>query len=270
MRLLCRFLCVAIAALAITVVAQAQDMQEGRLFRFPDVYKDKIVFSYAGDLWLVSTSGGIARRITTNPGLELFPKFSPDGSHIAFTGQYDGNPNVYTIPAEGGEPKQFTFETPAIVLPERMGMENEMINWMPDGKSILFLSRRETFNSGSAISSPYPSKAAFPPASPSTKAASRPSPPTAIKSPSIASSAISAPGSVTPAAWRREFPSTISRPTTTSKSTATIRAWTPSRCGAATPSTSPPIAAPITARISSPTAPNREQSASSRTTPNST
>jgi len=147
MRLLRRFLCVAIAALAITVVAQAQDMQEGRLLRFPDVYKDKIVFSYAGDLWLVPTSGGIARRITTNPGLELFPKFSPDGSHIAFTGQYDGNPNVYTIPAEGGEPKQLTFETPAIVLPERMGMENEIINWMPDGKSILFLSRRETFNS---------------------------------------------------------------------------------------------------------------------------
>jgi tricorn protease len=147
MRLLRRFLCVAIAALAITVVAQAQDMQEGRLLRFPDVYKDKIVFSYAGDLWLVATSGGIARRITTNPGLELFPKFSPDGSHIAFTGQYDGNPNVYTIPAEGGEPKQLTFETPAIVLPERMGMENEIINWMPDGKSILFLSRRETFNS---------------------------------------------------------------------------------------------------------------------------
>ncbi|MGB9335312.1 MAG: PDZ domain-containing protein [Candidatus Acidiferrales bacterium] len=147
MRLLRRFLCVAIAALAIPVLAQAQDMQEGRLLRFPDVYKDKIVFSYAGDLWLVPTSGGIARRITTNPGLELFPKFSPDGSHIAFTGQYDGNPNVYTIPSEGGEPKQLTFETPAIVLPERMGMENEIINWMPDGKSILFLSRRETFNS---------------------------------------------------------------------------------------------------------------------------
>ena len=59
MRLLRRFLCVAIAALAITVVAQAQDMQEGRLFRFPDVYKDKIVFSYAGDLWLVPTSGAL-------------------------------------------------------------------------------------------------------------------------------------------------------------------------------------------------------------------
>lgn len=146
MRTLRRVVCVLIAALAIAAVAHEQEMKEGRLLRFPDVYKDKIVFSYAGDLWLVPTSGGIARRITTNPGLEIFPKFSPDGTRIAFTGEYDGNPNVYTIPAEGGEPKQLTFEAPAIALPERMGIENEIISWMPDGKSILFLSRRDTFN----------------------------------------------------------------------------------------------------------------------------
>ncbi len=147
MKLLRRALYVTVAVLAFAAASKTQEMQEGRLLRFPDVYKDKIVFSYAGDLWLVSTSGGVARRITTHPGLELFPKFSPDGSHIAFTGQYDGNPNVYVIPAEGGEPKQLTFSTPPIpTLPERMGMENEIINWMPDGKSILFLSRRNTFN----------------------------------------------------------------------------------------------------------------------------
>jgi tricorn protease len=147
MRVFRRVLCVLIAALAIATVAREQEtMQEGRLLRFPDVYKDKIVFSYAGDLWLVPTSGGVARRITTNPGLEVFPKFSPDGARIAFTGQYDGNPNVYVIPAEGGDPKQLTFQPPPIGLPERMGMENEIINWMPDGKSILFLSRRDTFN----------------------------------------------------------------------------------------------------------------------------
>lgn len=142
MRLFRRVVLVVIAALAMVGAVRAQEMQEGRLLRFPDVYKDKIVFSYAGDLWLVPTSGGVARRVTTHPGLELFPKFSPDGSRIAFTGQYDGNPNVYVIPAEGGDPKQLTFETPALPLPERMGVENEIINWMPDGKSILFLAPR--------------------------------------------------------------------------------------------------------------------------------
>jgi tricorn protease len=123
------------------------EMKEGRLLRFPDIYKDKIVFSYAGDLWLVPSEGGVARRITTNPGLELFPKYSPDGNHIAFTGQYDGNSNVYVIPSEGGEPKQMTFQPAPINEAERNGIENEVITWMPDGKRVLFLSRRETFNS---------------------------------------------------------------------------------------------------------------------------
>ena len=124
----------------------AQEMPAGRLMRFADVYKDQIVFSYAGDLWLVSTSGGIARRITTHPGLELFPKFSPDGKWIAFTGQYDGNFNVYLIPAEGGEPKQLTYAPDVEPVPERMGPNNMVINWFPDSKRILFLSRRDTYN----------------------------------------------------------------------------------------------------------------------------
>ncbi len=127
-------------------LAVAQPTPEGRLLRFPDIYKDKVVFSYAGDLWLVSTSGGAARRITTHPGLELFPKFSPDGKWIAFTGQYDGNFNVYLIPAEGGQPKQLTFLPDPISVPERMGPNNMVINWFPDSKRILFLSRRDTFN----------------------------------------------------------------------------------------------------------------------------
>jgi len=114
--------------------------------RFPDIYKDKIVFSSAGDLWLVASSGGEARRITTDPGLELFPKFSPDGKWIAFTGQYDGNFNVYVMPADGGEPKQLTFEPDPAAVPERMGPNNQVITWLPDSQHILFLSRRDTFN----------------------------------------------------------------------------------------------------------------------------
>ncbi len=147
MKLASRVVCLLVAAVTLAILSTAQEMKEGRLLRFPDIYKDEIVFSYAGDLWLVPSAGGVARRITTHPGLEIFPKFSPDGSHIAFTGQYDGNNNVYVIPSEGGEPKQLTFQPAPIDLPERMGPENEVITWLPDGKRILFLSRRETFNS---------------------------------------------------------------------------------------------------------------------------
>jgi tricorn protease len=126
--------------------ARAQQMAEGRLLRFPDICKDEVAFSYGGDLWLVSKSGGTARRITTSPGLELFPKFSPNGKWIAFTGQYDGNFNVYVIPAGGGQPKQLTFLPDIGDVPERMGPNNEVIAWTPASKRIVFLSRRNTFN----------------------------------------------------------------------------------------------------------------------------
>ncbi len=137
---------IAVIILGFAAVCLGQQMPEGRLMRFPDIHKDKMVFSYAGDLWLGSASGGIARRITTSPGLELFPKFSPDGKWIAFTAQYDGNFNVYVIPSECGEPRQLTFLPDVGQVPERMGPNNEVITWFPDSKRILFLSRRSTFN----------------------------------------------------------------------------------------------------------------------------
>ncbi len=68
-----------------------------------------VVFSYAGDLWLASSSGGTATRLTADPGLELFAKFSPDGQWIAFTGQYDGDEQVYVMPTAGGVPEQLTY-----------------------------------------------------------------------------------------------------------------------------------------------------------------
>ena len=124
----------------------ADQPPEGRLLRFPNIHGSRVVFSYGGDLWLTSTDGGVARRITTSPGLELFPHFSPDGKWIAFTGQYDGNFNVFVIPAEGGEPRQLTFVPDIGPIPERMGPNNEVVAWTPDSKRIVFLSRRDTFN----------------------------------------------------------------------------------------------------------------------------
>ena len=73
-----------------------------KLLRFPDVHGDRVVFVYAGDLWTAPSAGGAATRLTAHPGLEVFPRFSPDGRWIAFTGQYDGDEQVYVVPAAGG------------------------------------------------------------------------------------------------------------------------------------------------------------------------
>ena len=103
-----------------------------RLLRYADISKDKVVFSYAGDLWIAPRAGGDARRLTSHPGDELFPKFSPDGKWVAFTGEYDGNPDVYVISADGGEPRRLTFHASRDIV----------LGWTPDGKNILFRSDR--------------------------------------------------------------------------------------------------------------------------------
>jgi len=113
MSLVRKFHFILVLACTITLISAtfslAQEPQEGRLMRFPDIHGNKIAFVYGGDLWLASSTGSAAHRITAHPGRELFPKFSPDGKWIAFTGQFDGNFNVYVMPAEGGQPRQLTF-----------------------------------------------------------------------------------------------------------------------------------------------------------------
>jgi len=112
----------------------AEEVPSGptKLLRYGDISKDKVVFAYAGDLWIAAREGGAARRLTSHVGDELYPKFSPDGKWIAFTGDYDGNPDVYLIPAEGGEPKRLTFHPSNDIV----------LGWTPDGKNILFRSDR--------------------------------------------------------------------------------------------------------------------------------
>jgi tricorn protease len=116
-----------------------------KLLRFPDVWHDRIVFSYAGDLWTVGNKGGEAVRLTSNPGLELFAKFSPDGQHIAFTGQYGGDEQVYVMPAGGGAPQQLTFYPAAGPLADRWGFDNQVYGWTPDGGAVLFRSTRDGY-----------------------------------------------------------------------------------------------------------------------------
>lgn len=118
-----------------------------KLLRFPDLHGEAVVFTYGGDLWTAPAKGGAATRLTAHPGLELFPRFSPDGRWIAFTGQYDGDEQVYVIPAGGGTPRQLTFYPARGPLPARWGYDNQVYDWTPDGAAILFRSLRDGVSS---------------------------------------------------------------------------------------------------------------------------
>ncbi|MBI5363668.1 MAG: PD40 domain-containing protein, partial [Planctomycetes bacterium] len=132
-----------LAALSFALVSTVSAQTPTRLLRFPDVHGDRVVFCYAGDLWLAPSTGGTASRLTAHPGLELFPKFSPDGAWIAFTGQYDGDEQVYVMPATGGVPKQLTWYPARGPLPQRWGYDNQVYGWTRDGKGVLFRSMRD-------------------------------------------------------------------------------------------------------------------------------
>src|SRR5260370_29627643 len=82
---------------------------EARLLRFPTIHDKQIVFTYAGDLYTVPSTGGVARKLTNHDGFEMFARLSPDGKLLAFTGQYDGNTAAYVMPAAGGSPKRLTY-----------------------------------------------------------------------------------------------------------------------------------------------------------------
>ncbi|MDD2438527.1 MAG: PDZ domain-containing protein, partial [Massilibacteroides sp.] len=126
---------------AVPFLAFAAD--EARLLRFPSINGNEIVFSYAGDLYKVSANGGEAQRLTSHVGYEMFPRFSPDGKTIAFTGQYDGNTEVFTIPSTGGEPLRVTYTATnqRDDLGDRMGPNNIVMGWTPDGQHIVYRNR---------------------------------------------------------------------------------------------------------------------------------
>ncbi len=113
---------------------------DARMLRYPDVSETRITFVYAGDIWVAPKEGGVAQRLSSPKGTESFPRFSPDGKQIAFTGNYDGNPDVYVISTKGGTPYRVTHH------PYR----DRLVDWYPDGKSLLYASRmeshRRTFN----------------------------------------------------------------------------------------------------------------------------
>jgi len=130
-----------LALFTVTTVAYS----ETKLLRFPDIRGDRVVFTYAGDLWTAPSSGGNAIRLTSHPGVEVFGKFSPDGKWVAFTGQYDGDEQVYVVPTSGGEPRQLTFYPARGPLAPRWGWDNQVFGWSNDGKRIYFRSLRDSW-----------------------------------------------------------------------------------------------------------------------------
>jgi len=125
------------------VLATPLRAEEARLLRFPATNGKEIAFTYAGDIFTVPIMGGEARRLTSHIGYEAFAHYSPDGRTIAFTAEYDGNREVYVMPSQGGEPKRVTYTSTNARddMGDRMGPNNIVMGWTPDGQYIIFRNR---------------------------------------------------------------------------------------------------------------------------------
>ena len=126
-----------LAAVLVALAASSPSAQTAPvLAQQPVLSATQVVFVFAGDLWSVPRAGGEARRLTAGAGVESNPTFSPNGEWIAFTGQYDGNTDVFVMPAQGGVPKRLTWHPDA----------DTAIGWAPDGKRVLFSSTRTSYS----------------------------------------------------------------------------------------------------------------------------
>ena len=136
-----------LVTLQFSIVIQCFAQSEARLLRFPSIHDNQIVFSYAGDLYSVASTGGTARKLTNDIGYEMFARFSPNGKQLAFTGQYDGNTEVYLMPAEGGVPKRLTYTATLDRddVSDRMGPNNIVMGWKNE-KQIVYRSKKTQFN----------------------------------------------------------------------------------------------------------------------------
>src|SRR3954470_18897272 len=127
----CVLLCLGTGAIA---PSSASAQIDARMFRYPAVSRFQLAFVYAGDIWVAPKAGGNAVRLTSSPGEESFPRFSPDGQKLAYSASYDGNVDVFVVSAAGGEPVRLTHHP----------MADRVIGWTPDGKRVLFASSRES------------------------------------------------------------------------------------------------------------------------------
>lgn len=126
----------------LTLISSGLAIDDARLLRFPDINGNLIAFVYAGDIWTVSANGGDAKRLTSHKGLELFPKFSPNGKWIAFSAEYSNNRQIFVMPVSGGVPRQLTYYNDVGGMPPRGGWDYIPLDWTPDSKKILIRANR--------------------------------------------------------------------------------------------------------------------------------
>jgi tricorn protease len=133
-RILVACLCLCLGGAALPVRGQAA-ADPPLLLQDPTVSRTQIAFAYAGYIWIVSRQGGPARRLVTGYDIASDPHFSPDGSMVAFTANYDGNVDVYVVPSGGGEPRRLTYHG-----------NDAAVGWTPDGSRVLFVSSRDSYS----------------------------------------------------------------------------------------------------------------------------
>jgi tricorn protease len=139
-----RFLCLTLgSALCISAnAAQADDDSGTRMLRYADIHKDKVTFVYAGDIYVADIQSGNSTRLTSHIGMELFPKFSRDGSKIAFSAEYSGSRQVYVMNTDGSEMKQLTYYNDVGPMPPRGGFDYRILDWSADDQHVLVRANR--------------------------------------------------------------------------------------------------------------------------------
>ncbi len=150
-----------LAALSLSSQASEQSVtndgalnhSDTRLLRFPDIHQDNVAFVYSGDIYIANWKTGKSQRLTDHKGFETFPKFSPDGSKIAFSAELSGSRQVYVMDIDGSNLKQLTFYNDVGPMPPRGGFDNRVMDWTPDGKHVLIRANRTPY--GKRMGRPY-------------------------------------------------------------------------------------------------------------------
>ncbi|MBQ4851198.1 S41 family peptidase [Pseudoalteromonas sp. MMG012] len=138
---------------AISPLVSAYQTEDSRLLRFPDIHKDHVTFVYGGDIYISHIKSGKSTRLTDHIGFETFPKFSPDGSKIAFSAQYNGSRQIYVINSDGSDLKQLTYYNDVGKMPPRGGFDYRVLDWTPDGQHIVFRANRTPY--GKRVGKPF-------------------------------------------------------------------------------------------------------------------